>query len=136
MPSITGVTIEKCLQPRGQVLDDTGPDCMIEHRRRADLDRAAAKQKVFQRVRELADAADPRELAFRKRLRHLRHFRQRLWQDGWPAKTAARDEAINIDLELEGLWIDQRDRRKRIGRSDGVGTAKERRARFRDDVRR
>ena len=120
--------------PASSVLMTFGSDRVIEHRRRAHLHRAAAEQEVVERVRELGDAADARERLVGKRLRQLRHLGQRQRQDRRAAEAAARDVAVDVHLELERLRIDERQRRERVGRGDGVGAAEERAARFDDDV--
>mgnify|MGYP006137303597 CR=1 FL=1 len=63
-------------------------DRMVEHRRGTHLHRAAAEQEVGERLREVADATDPRERAIGERLRHARHVGERHRQDGRPAEPA------------------------------------------------
>ena len=92
------------------------------------------EQEVVQRVRELRDAADPRERAIGEGLRHLRDLGERLRQDRRTAEPAARDEPVDVDLELQRGRIDQRNRRERVRRHDGVRAAEKRRARLGDDV--
>ena len=87
--------------PLDQRLDDVRADRVIEHGRGADLHGAAAEQEVVERMRERRDAADARERAIGKRLRHLRHLGQRLRQNRRPAEAAARHEAVDVHLELE-----------------------------------
>ena len=111
-----------------------GPDRVVEHRRGADLHGAAPQQEIVQRVRELRDAADPRERAIGEGLRHLRDLGERLRQDRRAAEPAARDEPVDVDLELQRGRIDQRNRRERVRRDDGVRAAEKRRARLGDDV--
>src|SRR3954470_2846130 len=80
-PAIAGVTLEEACKPLGQFLDHVGTDRVIEHGGGADLDRAAAEQKIIQRVGEFANAADSGKLSIWKRLRHLRNLGERLGQD-------------------------------------------------------
>src|SRR5437879_6992534 len=51
-PSPAGVLLEKPGQSGVEGLDDVRADRMIEHRRRADLDRSASQQTVVERVLE------------------------------------------------------------------------------------
>ncbi len=69
-----------------------------------------------------------------KRPRHLRHHRQRLRQDRRTAQAAARDAAVDVHLELERVGVDERNRRERVRRADGVAAAAEDGAGFDDDV--
>ena len=76
----------------------------------------------------------PGEALVRKRLRELRHLRERQRQDRRAAEAAGRDEAVDVHLEVERLRVDQRQRRERVRRDDGVGAAEKRAARLDDDV--
>src|SRR3954465_8720772 len=100
-PAIPTMTIEEARKSVDQSFDDVRPDRVIENGRGADLHGAEAEQEIIQRVREFADAADSGKLPIGKSLRHLRHLRERLRQDGGPAETAARDEPIHVHFELE-----------------------------------
>ena len=105
-------------------------DRLVEHRRRAHLDGAASEQEVVERVREVGDAADPRERLLGEGARQLRHLRERQRQDGGAAHPAARHEAVDVHLELERFGIDERQRREGVRRCDRVAAAAEHRARL------
>ena len=120
--------LHELLHALDQVLDHGRADRAIEHRRGADLHRAAAEQHVVERVREGADAADAGERLVGKRLGQLRHLGERLRQDRRTAKAAARHQAVDVHLEVERLRIDQRQRRERVRRHDRIGAAVKRRA--------
>ena len=76
----------------------------------------------------------PEKLRAGKRGRHLRHLRHRQRQDRRPAEAAVGHLALDVDLELERLRVDRRQRRERVGRRDRVGAGLERRFRFFRDV--
>jgi hypothetical protein len=50
------------------------------------------------------------------------------------AEAAERDQPVDVHLELERLGIDERQRRERVRRRDGVGAAEKRPARLDHDV--
>ncbi len=106
----------KRASPSVQLADDVRADRVIEHRRRAHLHRAAPEQEVIQRVLESRNAADAREAPVGKRLRELRHLRERQRQDRRTAESARGDEAVDVHLELERLGVDERQRRERVRR--------------------
>ena len=60
-PAAIGVLVEEGARALEQPGDDVGTDGVIEHRRGADLHRAAAEQEVVQGVAEIRDAADAGE---------------------------------------------------------------------------
>ena len=113
-----------------------GPDGVVEHGRRADLHGAAAEQEVVQRVRELGDAADAGEALSGKARVICAILASDSGRIAGPAQAAARDEAVDVHLELERLRVDQRQRRERVRRGDRVGAAAEHRARLERDVAR
>src|SRR6266550_280989 len=57
-PAFVRMFLEEAREPLIQLADDVRSDRVIEHRRRANLDRAASEQEVIQRVLERRDAAD------------------------------------------------------------------------------
>jgi hypothetical protein len=128
------VAFHRLLHAGHQRFDDVRSDRVIEHCRGADLHRAASKQEVIQRVREIGDTADARERLVRERLSELAHLGQRQRQNRRTAETTARHMAVNVHFELQGVGIDQRQRRERIGRHDRIGAAEKRAARLDDDV--
>ena len=113
-PASRGVPLEKARESLLQLANDVGADGMIEHRGGAHLDRSASKQEIVQRVIKRRDAADAGKAPVGKSLRHLRHLRQRQRQDGRPAQPAGRDEAVDIDLEIERVRVDERQRGERV----------------------
>src|SRR4030095_6101880 len=92
------------------------------------------EQEVIERVLEGGDAADARETPVGKRLRQLRDLRERQRKNGRAAQAPGRDEAVDVNLEIEGVLVDEGKRRERVRRGNGVAAAQERPARFGDDV--
>ena len=52
---------KKAREPSSRRRDDVGPNRVVEHRGRADLDGAAAEQEIVERMAEVGDAADAGE---------------------------------------------------------------------------
>src|SRR5688500_20220218 len=92
-------------------LDHVGPDCLVEHCRGTDLHCAASKREVARCLRHVGDATDSRKLAIGESLCQLRHLRESHRQDGRTTEPATRYEAIDVDLGLESLRVDQWQRR-------------------------
>ncbi len=78
----------------------------------------------------------PEKLFSGKRARHLRHLGERERQDRRAAQAPARDQALDVHLELERVGVDHGQRGKRVRRDDRVGAATENRASLHRDVAR
>src|SRR6266542_609882 len=115
-------------------LDDVRTDRVIEHRSCAYLHRSAAEHEVGERLLHVGNAAYSREALIRECLRELRHLREREWKDRGSAEPATRYVAVDVDLEIESLRIDERQRRKGVRRDDCIRASAETRTRLDDDV--
>src|SRR5687767_14046673 len=98
-----------------ETLDHVGADCLIQHCGRAHLNRSASKREVARGLRHIRYPADAGEALVGECLRELRHLRECHRKNGRAAKSSARDESIDIDLELQCLGIDEWKRRESIG---------------------
>src|SRR4051812_15155590 len=88
-----------------QFLDDVRSDRMIEHRRSANLHSSTAEQEVAERLRHFGDSADSGEALVGERLRKRRHLCEREWKNRRAAESAARNESVDVDFEIECVGI-------------------------------
>src|SRR5690349_11566016 len=99
--------LEKCLVPLVEPLHDIGTDCVIEHRRSAHLHSSTSEREVAHCLRHVGNATDSGKALIRKCLRELSHLCESNRQNCRATKSAARDESIDVDLELESFGIDE-----------------------------
>jgi hypothetical protein len=72
-PSVGRMLLDELVEAREQLLDHVRSNGVIQHGRRAYLDRARAQQEIRERLGKFRDPANPRERLVRERLAHARH---------------------------------------------------------------
>ena len=134
-PALVGVLLEEAREPVVQLLDDVRADRVVEHRRRADLHRAAAEQEVVQRVLEGRRCRRcPRSSCPGNACVSCDIFASDSGRIAGPPRPPVETSPSTLHLEVERLGVDERQRREGVGRHDRVGAAEKRAARLDDDV--